>query len=156
MPQGESEPLLPRYEENASLNRRLQHKLHTYQIVRALSEGYMPSTEQIIINLRKLLASDLLSSCHQDIGSVGRQLIRDLRLWIQVFIDFLREKNGDDRLQDFLWLLSHSKASVNFSQVSQRASHAKARADTKAGISNIYFLFNVSCIEIDCLCCSIR
>ena len=156
MPQGESEPLLPRYEENASLNRRLQHKLHTYQIVRALSEGYMPSTEQIIINLRRLLASDLLSPRHEDVGSVGRQLIRDFRLWIQVLIDFLREKNGDDRLQEFLWSLSHSRASVDFSRVSQRASHAKARADTKAGISNIFLLFNVSGLDIDRLCFSIR
>lgn len=140
MPQ-ETEPLLPRYDEDVSNNRRLQHKLRSYQMLRALSQGYMPSTDQIIVNLRRLLASDLLNSRHSDIGSVGRQLVRDSRLWIQVLIDFLREKNGDDRLQEFFWHLSRSRASLDTSRISQRASNAKARADTQAGISFPYLLW---------------
>lgn len=131
----ETEPLLPRYEEDAPRNQRLQHKLRSYQMVRALSQGYMPSTDQIIVNLRRLLASDLLNSRHEDIGAVGRQMIRDLRLWIQVLIDFLREKNEDDRLQEFIWELSRSRAALDTGRISERASNAGAQADTKAGIS---------------------
>lgn len=137
MPQGETEPLLPRYDENASQYRRLQNKLRTYQMVRALSQGYMPSTDQIIVNLRRLLASDLLNSRHEDIGPVCRQLIRDSRVWIQVVIDFLREKNSEDQLQEFLWHLSRSRASVDVDRLSERASSAKARANPSAGMSSL-------------------
>lgn len=129
----ETEPLLPRYEEDTTLQRRLHQKLHSFQMLRALSEGYMPSTEQVIINLRTLLASDILNPRTQDIGSVGRQLIRDCRIWIQVFIELLRDKNNDDKLQEFLWHLSRSRASLDRGQVAQHASHVKARQDTKAG-----------------------
>ncbi|KAJ5233008.1 hypothetical protein N7468_005964 [Penicillium chermesinum] len=128
----ETEPLLPRYEDDTSRQRRLHQKLHTYQMVRALSEGYMPSTEQTIANLRTLLASDVLNLRNQDIGSVGRQLVRDARLWIETFIHFLRTKNEEDKLQEFLWHLSRSKVLLDTSRLSQQASHVKARADTKA------------------------
>ncbi|CAK39127.1 uncharacterized protein An05g00900 [Aspergillus niger] len=133
MPQGETEPLLPRYREDTTLQRRLHQKLHTYQMIRALSDGYMPSTEQAIINLRTLLASDVLSPHTHDVGTVGRQIVRDCRLWIQVFIELLQEKNGDDKLQEFLWHLSRSRASIDPNKIQQRANQTKARADTKAG-----------------------
>lgn len=133
MPHGETEPLLPRYEEDTTLQRRLHQKLHTYQMLRALAEGYMPSTDQVIANLRTLLASDILNPRSQDIGSVGRQLIRDCRLWIQVFVELLRDKNGSDQLQEFLWHLARSRASLDPSHISQHAAQVKARADTKAG-----------------------
>ena len=132
----ESDPLLPRYEdrgEHPPLAQRLQHKLHSYQALRALSQGYMPSTDQIIVNLRRLLASDLLNARHPDIGTVGRQLISDLRRCIQALIDFLHEKNPDDRLQEFLWRLARSKAAVDTERISWRASNARAKADAGAG-----------------------
>lgn len=129
----ETEPLLPRYEDDTSRQRRLHQKLHSYQMLRALSEGYMPSTEQTIVNLRSLLASDVLNLRNQDIGSVGRQLVRDARLWIETFIEFLHGKNNHDQLQEFLWRLSRSRLSLDSSRVSHQAAHVKARADTKAG-----------------------
>ena len=135
MSRGETEPLLPRYEDDTSRQRQLHQKLHSYQMIRALSQGYMPSTEQTIANLRTLLASDVLNLRNQDIGSVGRQLVRDARLWIEAFIEFLRRKNGDDQLQEFLWRLSRSRISLNSARISQQAAHVKARADTKAGES---------------------
>lgn len=140
MPRDETEPLLPRYEDDTCRQRRLHQKLHTYQMLRALSEGYMPSTEQTIVNLRTLLASDVLNLRNQDIGSAGRQLVRDARLWIATFIEFLREKNSNDQLQEFLWHLARSRASVDRSRVSQQAAHVKARADTEAGESILDFM----------------
>ncbi|KAJ5170741.1 uncharacterized protein N7500_003524 [Penicillium coprophilum] len=128
----ETEPLLPRYEDDTSRQRRLHQKLHSYQMVRAISEGYMPTTEQTIANLRTLLASDVLNLRNQDIGSVGRQLVRDSRLWIQVFIEFLQQRNGQDQLQEFLWRLARSRVEVDTERVSRQAAHVKARADTKA------------------------
>ncbi|KAA8652346.1 hypothetical protein EYZ11_008677 [Aspergillus tanneri] len=137
MPHGETEPLLPRYEEETPLRRRLHQKLHSYQMLHALSEGYMPSTDQLIANLSSLLASDIFNPRTQEIGTVGRQLIRDCRLCLQVFIDFLRDKNSDDQLQDFLWHLSRSRASLRPSHISQHASQVKARADSKAAYDSL-------------------
>lgn len=133
----ESDPLLPRYEDQGDhppLGQRLQPKLRTYEALRALSQGYMPSNDQIIFNLRRLLALDLLNARHPDIGTAGRQIIRDLRRCIKVLIDFLHEKNADDRLQEFLWRLARSRAAVDTERVSWRASNARARVDTGAGI----------------------
>jgi hypothetical protein len=129
----ETEPLLPRYEEDTSRQQLLHQKLHSYQMIRALAEGYMPSNDQVIANLRSLLATDFLNPQNREIGSIGRQLVRDCRIWIQVLIELFRDKNGDDQIQEFLWHLSRSKASLDPRQVSQRASASKARADTKAG-----------------------
>lgn len=129
----ETEPLLPRYEEDTSRQQLLHQKLHSYQMIRALAEGYMPSNDQVIANLRSLLATEFLNPQNREIGSIGRQLVRDCRIWIQVLIELFRDKNGDDQIQEFLWHLSKSKASLDPRQVSQRASASKARADTKAG-----------------------
>ncbi|KAJ5668932.1 hypothetical protein N7462_010002 [Penicillium macrosclerotiorum] len=128
----ETDPLLPRYEDDTARQRQLHQKLHSYQMLRALSEGYMPSTEQTIVNLRTLLASDVLNLRNQDIGTVGRDLVRDARLWIQTFIEFLNNKNADDNLQEFLWHLSRARVEIDRSQISQQAAQVKARADTKA------------------------
>ncbi|KAJ5287014.1 hypothetical protein N7478_002700 [Penicillium angulare] len=128
----ETEPLLPRYEDDTPRQRQLHQKLHSYQMIRALSEGYMPSTEQTIANLRTLLSSDVLNLRNQDIGTYGRQLVRDARLWIETFIEFLKNKNDQDLLQEFLWRLSRSRVVLDSSRVSHHAAHVKARADTKA------------------------
>lgn len=133
MSQGEREPLLPRYEEDTTRQRRLHQKLHTYQMLRALAEGYMPSTDQTVVLLRTVLASDVLNPRNQEIGSVGRQLIRDARLWIQLFIDLVRQKNGDDHLQQLLWHLARSKIALDPTRISQHAADRRATADTKAG-----------------------
>lgn len=133
MPPGEMDPLLPRFEEESSTQRRLREKLRTYQKLCALSEGYMPSTDQAVAHLRAVLASDVLNHRNQDIGAVGRQIILDVRNWFHVLIDFLRDKNPDDQLQQFLWLLSRSRASLDPSKLPRQASSAKSNADTKAG-----------------------
>jgi len=57
----DTDPLLPRYQDETDRQRALHQKLHTYQMLRAFSKGYMPSNEQTIVNLRTLLASDLLN-----------------------------------------------------------------------------------------------
>ena len=130
----DAEPLLPRYEDETVLQRRLHQKLHTYQMVRALTKGFMPSTEQTIINLRTLLASDILNPNNKDLSDSGRNLIRQSRAWLKLFIELLRNKNGEDQVQDFIWYLTKSRISVDMDDISNQASKVRARADAAASM----------------------
>ncbi|RKF60161.1 putative bactericidal permeability-increasing protein [Golovinomyces cichoracearum] len=79
----EREPLLAQYEDETSLQRAAHQKMHSYQMIRALLKGYLPSTEQIVINLKTLLASDFLnpdttemsSSVSESVKTVGKLLM---------------------------------------------------------------------------------
>lgn len=129
---GDSEPLLAEYDDETARQRQLHQKLHSYQMLRALSQGYMPSTEQTIANLRTLVASDVLNP-RDDLSNSGRQLVRDVKIWLKTFIELLRDKNENDQLQEFLWHFSKSKVSLDTSELLSQASAAKAESDTKAG-----------------------
>lgn len=131
----ETEPLLPRhYADNTDLQRQMHQKLHSYQMLRALSHGYMPSTDQLAANLRALLLSDLVNPENPNLSSAGRQLSRDCRLCIRLFIELLQEKNEGDLLQDAIWNLSKAKNSLDVAHVTNRASESRSEADTSAGI----------------------
>ncbi|KAK4946180.1 hypothetical protein LTR10_014692 [Elasticomyces elasticus] len=125
-------PLLPRYEDDTARERALHQKLHTYQMIRALSKGYMPSNEQTIVNLRTLLASDVLNPNNTELSDSGRILIRNCRTWLKLFIELLMHKNGQDQIQDFIWYLTKSRVSVDVADIAHSASKTKARADAKA------------------------
>jgi Family of unknown function (DUF5923)/Protein of unknown function (DUF4449) len=131
----DTEPLLPRYEDDTAMQRRLHQKLHTYQMIRALSKGYMPSTEQAIINLRTLLASDVLNPSNKDLSQSGRRLVRNCRDWLKQFIELLQHKNSEDRIQDFIWYLTKSRISLDLDDISHQASKAKAKADVSASMT---------------------
>lgn len=128
----DTDPLLPRYEDDTARQRALHQKLHTYQMLRALTKGYMPSSEQTIINLRTLLASDLLNANNKDLTESGRLLIRNCRGWLKLFIELLRNKNNGDQIQDFFWYLIKSRISLDLADVSNQASKVKVRADAAA------------------------
>ena len=128
----DTEPLLPRYEDDTARQRALHQKLHTYQMVRALTKGYMPSNEQTVINLRTLLSSEVLNANNKDLSESGRLLIRNCRGWLKLFIELLRNKNDGDQIQDFIWYLTKSRISLDINDVSQQASKVKARADAAA------------------------
>jgi hypothetical protein len=134
--QDDSEPLLPRYEDDTSLQRRAHQKMHSYQMIRALSKGFMPSTEQTIINLRTLLASDVLNPETPGLSESGRKLMKYSKLWLQQFIDLLLNKNDGDQIQDFIWFLIHARISVDTDDLIQTATSTKAKADASAGTSN--------------------
>ncbi|BDD63125.1 hypothetical protein MPDQ_007720 [Monascus purpureus] len=137
MPPDDTEPLLPTHEDAPSQVRPLHRKLHSYLMLRALSDGYMPSTEQAIANLRALLASDALNSNVPDISRSGRQLLQDSRLWLQTFIDLLREKNSDDKLQEFLWRLSQQSRAL---RDTPRASQVGIDVDPRAAYDSLHAL----------------
>ena len=68
----EHQPLLPQYRDDTVMQRELHQKLHSYQMIRALGKGYMPSNEQLTINLRSLLAADILNPDNSDLSEIGR------------------------------------------------------------------------------------
>lgn len=133
----ETEPLLPRYEDDTARERALHQKLHTYQMLRALSKGYMPSNEQTIINLRTLLTSDLFNANNKELTESGRLLIRNCRGWLKLFIELLSHKNGGDQIQDFIWYLTKSRISLDINDISNSASQVKARADAAATYESV-------------------
>ncbi|KAK4033895.1 hypothetical protein C8A01DRAFT_39628 [Parachaetomium inaequale] len=128
----EQEPLLPQYDDETSLQRRLHQKLHTYQMLRALSKGFMPSNEQAIVSLRTLLAADMLNPDNAQLSDSGQALVHYAKQWLKQLIDLLQHKNADDQIQDFIWYLSQARVSVDMEHIAERASKAKATADRAA------------------------
>ncbi|KAF1985385.1 hypothetical protein K402DRAFT_379124 [Aulographum hederae CBS 113979] len=134
---GDRAPLLPQYKEDTTLQRELKQKLHTYQMLRAFGKGYMPSNEQTIINLRTLLAQDILNPDNPDLSDSGRLLVKFTKQWLRQFIELLQHKNSEDQIQDFIWFLSKSRVSVDLDDISRRASKVKAKADTAAAYKSL-------------------
>ncbi|KAF2271272.1 uncharacterized protein EI97DRAFT_302489 [Westerdykella ornata] len=128
----EHRPLLPQYRDDTVLQRELHQKLHTYQMLRALSKGFMPSTEQTVVSLRSLLAADILNPDNPDLSDSGRLLVKYTKQWIHDFIDLLQHKNDGDQIQDFIWYLSKSRVSVDTGHIARRVSNSKRKADVAA------------------------
>ncbi|KAI1378946.1 hypothetical protein F4677DRAFT_410123 [Hypoxylon crocopeplum] len=133
----EREPLLPQYDQDTHLQRELYRKLHSYQMLRALTKGYMPSTEQTIVNLRTLLASNILNPDNPDLSNSGRRLMRLTKLWLQQFITLLQHKNKKDQLQDLIWFLTKSRISVDLDDITTRAKKSKSKADIAAAYQSV-------------------
>lgn len=93
----------------------------------------MPSTEQLIIILRTLLASNVLNPETPGLSDSGRLLLKYSKQWLYDFIELLRNKNSQDQIQDFIWFLSHANISVDAEDIIQTASTTKVQADASAG-----------------------
>jgi hypothetical protein len=135
--QEDTEALLPQYDDDTTLQRKVHQKMHSYQMLRALSKGYMPSTEQLIINLRTLLASDVLNPDNPDLSDSGRLLVKYSKQWLTEFIELIRHKNDNDQIQDFIWFLTKSRIAVDTDDIVRSASKVRAKADSKAGTGSI-------------------
>jgi hypothetical protein len=129
----EREPLLPRYEDATVMQRELHSKLHTYQMLRALSQGFMPTNEQTIVNLRTLLAADVLNPDNEGLSDSGRALVHYTKQWLKQFIELLQHKNAEDQIQDFIWYLRQARIHVDVEDIVERTSRSRAKADTRAG-----------------------
>jgi len=128
----EEEPLLSHYDDETSLQRQLHQKLHTYQMLRALSKGFMPSNEQAIVNLRTLLSADILNPDNADLSNSGRALVHYTKQAITQLVELLQHKNNHDQIQDFIWCLAKARVSVDMEHIAAQASKAKSQADTAA------------------------
>jgi hypothetical protein len=107
-------------------------------MLRALSKGYMPSTEQLIINLRTLLASDVLNPETPGLTDSGRLLLKYSKQWLSEFIELIRNKNDGDQIQDFIWFLIHARISIDAQDIIQTAGSTRAKADASAGKSKSF------------------
>ena len=101
-------------------------------MLRALTKGSMPSTEQVILNLRTLLASDVLNPDNPDLSESGRKLVRTCKNWLNVFIELLKRKNEKDQIQDVIWYMTKSRISIDINDISHQASRVQARANAQA------------------------
>jgi hypothetical protein len=132
----DTEALLPQYDDDTALQRRLHQKMHSYQMLRAISMGFMPSTEQLIVNMRTLLASDVLNPDNPDLSDSGRRLLKLTKQWLMQFIELLRNKNDGDQIQDFIWFLSKARIELDVNDLTKQASKVRAKADARAGTWN--------------------
>ncbi|KAF4554536.1 Hypothetical protein D9617_4g002910 [Elsinoe fawcettii] len=126
------EPLLPQYEDDTSLQRELHQKLHTYQMLRAFGQGYMPSTEQTIIHLRTLLAADILNPQDASLSDSGRILVKYTKRFLQELMDLLQHKVSEDQIQDFIYYLSRSRIHVDTDKIARRTARSNAQASARA------------------------
>lgn len=105
--EAERQPLLPRYNDETSRQAKLRQKLHTYQMIRAITNGYMPSTDQSIEHVKSLSSSQIFNQQNvRDLSGSGQALVSASREWLRLFIELLNEKNSQDRIQNFIWYLT--------------------------------------------------
>ena len=102
-------------------------------MIRALRQGFMPSTEQLTANLRCLLAADVLNPEDPGLSDSGRRLTKQAKELIKDFISLLQNKNKKDQIQDFIWLLTQARVSIDAEHLARRATKARAKADAAAG-----------------------
>jgi len=114
----------------------LDKKLHTYLLIRALLKGYLPSNEQTIILLRKLLASDLLEPDNKNLSFDGRKFVTLNRRLVKQLIELLHAKNSGDELQNFLWAAGRAKLHVDFRGIGSAVADVKT-ANYKAAYSSL-------------------
>ncbi|TQW01069.1 Bactericidal permeability-increasing protein, alpha/beta domain [Cordyceps javanica] len=146
----EREPLLPRYNDDTNRQERLHEKLHTYQMLRAMSKGYMPSTEQTKIQLRTLLSSQILNPSETTgLSSSGRALVRTTREWLQLFIDLLDQKNSQDQIQDFIWYLTSARVHLDVTGAGSVLSKGRAHAKASAAAEALRTVFSLALMNND-------
>ncbi|PWW76856.1 hypothetical protein C7212DRAFT_363456 [Tuber magnatum] len=125
----DTRPLLADYDAATTLQSKAAAKLHTYQMLCALSKGYYPSTEQLIVHLRTLLSADVLHPTNTQLSADGRRLVRHMRRLIEEFVEFLRNKNSEDQIQEFLWRVTRAQVRLDVDDMMQRARRAKGGVD---------------------------
>ncbi|RKF59285.1 Uncharacterized protein C32A11.02c [Erysiphe neolycopersici] len=133
----DQEPLLAQYEDETRFQQKAHQKMHSYQMVRALLKGYLPSNEQIIINFRTLLASDLLNLDTTGLSSSSEALMKYFKEWIIRFIQLLKHKNEKNHIQDLIYLLIHAKVLIETESITRKISDSKTMADTSAVFESI-------------------
>lgn len=136
------EPLLPQHQNHIAPDvvtrhqKSLDKKLHTYLLIRALARGYLPSNEQAIILLRKLLASDLLAPENQNLTYDGRKFVALNRRLVKQLIELLQAKNSGDEFQNFLWAMRKARVDVDLQGLGVAVTDVKT-ANYKAAYSSL-------------------
>ncbi|KIH93591.1 hypothetical protein SPBR_04105 [Sporothrix brasiliensis 5110] len=145
---GERRPLLANGDEETQHQRTLHQKLHTYQMVRAMGNGYLPSTTQAVANLRRLKrfgeAQGERGNGHSrpnaGLSPAGQRLSALSERWVDQLITLAERKNGGDQIQDFAWCVRRARLSVDVGvdadDLGQLGSRAMYRAGQAAGYTS--------------------
>lgn len=102
-------------------------------MIRALRHGYMPSTEQLVVILRRPQAADLLTLPDPALSDQGLGLITQAKQWLKAVTQLLQHQNDEDQLQELLSNLPRARESVDAPDFSRRARRAKVKADAAVG-----------------------
>ena len=127
----EREPLLPCHNQDTRLQASVEDKLRSFQIMKALSDGYMPSNDQLLAHLRHTI--NILRTAPVDTSSTGKELIRNFRQHLKHLAAFFENKNGSDQIQDFLWYVTKARFTINSDDLEERARAIRPRADIATG-----------------------
>jgi hypothetical protein len=127
----EQEPLLPQHNGDTTLQANASQKLHTYQMARALSQGFMPSNEQTVALLHR--AAETVHFIPRNTSQSGRALVRHSREIIEQLTAFLEKKNVNDRIQDTLWYLLNTKLDLDSQGLRERIDEAQPRSNLVGG-----------------------
>lgn len=127
----EREPLLPRHHQDTQRQASVEDKLRSFQIIKALSDGYMPSNKQLLAHFRR--TTEVLRTVPADTSSTGKELIRQFREHLKHLIAFLENKNNADQIQDFLWYITKARLSIDTEHLEQRAQEIQPRANIATG-----------------------
>lgn len=90
------EPMVAKRNDSSRVAKEsnVRQKLRTYEAIIALSEGYMPTTEQMTAWARYALrASGVLDSRNRRLSPQGRGFVRDIRAWVEAVIELGLSKN---------------------------------------------------------------
>lgn len=79
------------------------------------------------------MSVDLLNPTNAQLSADGRRLVRHMRRLIEELIEFLRDKNSEDQIQEFLWCVTRAQIRLDVGDMMQRAERAKAGADVGVG-----------------------
>lgn len=135
-PDPEREPLLTQVgDDDTARQAALREKLRTLNVARALYRGYLPSNDQIIANIRSLMASDMFTAAvspNSGLSRDGRRLGVLARQWLQQLTVLLEHHNADDAAQEAVWHLSRVRVSVDTEDLAERAAAARGKADLAA------------------------
>ncbi|KAI5805278.1 hypothetical protein DFH27DRAFT_523792 [Peziza echinospora] len=97
------------------LQEALHNPLHAYLLLRALGNGYLPSTKQLSQLLIRAEKSHLLNP-HEGgeriLSSDGRYLLDLLRRWFKEMAILIEEKNKGDEVQELVWAIGKARAEV--------------------------------------------
>jgi len=139
----EREPLIanPNDPNRLSKEEAIRHKIRTYEAILALKSGYTPSTDQYLQWVRYALQnSAVLDSRNRRLSSPGRQFVRDLRSWLEAVGDAAEQKNGDNKIQEFLYHTSKAEVAARLPDVGGAGPRIGSTSDVQQLYSRLRLL----------------
>lgn len=133
----EREPLL---EQMDATERQAQFraKMQMFEELKAMSQEYMPSTEQVVRHLKASLESPLVNQGDNgQLSKSSRALSRTFGLWLKQWIVLLESKNAQDQIQDLVWYLSKADLELDVDGIADDVADATSSAKNTAAVESL-------------------